>query len=413
MSYFRINLYLPIKYFFLSFFISKTNLLPKINKKLELLTKKKKIILTSQLRVGFILVLKYLKQKYPNKKEIIINSYNLAEMVNICKNLGLKIIYPELNKNLFFSQKDFKRKINKNTLAVVSTNIFNTFEDSLQVKKICNQKKIPLIEDNAIYFGNFKNKHNKKIYAGSFGDYSLISFNIMKNISAMYGGAVATNDKNFYLFANEILKKFGNFPYLKYIKQCLIFLILKLFSINIIYKYTFFKFLKKAHLSKNFFILSIVYPSLKFKKQALPKFYSAKINNLSIKMIYLQLKDSKNFQKNHSAKKINNLYYQKIFSKEKIDGILLLKYEDANFQNFNDFPIVVKKKSKLVNFLFLKGIETKTIQYVDCQKIFKSAINEKSKSYEDKILCLPNHRLITKKYIEYIVTCLKDFYEKN
>ena len=42
MSYFRINLYLPIKYFFLSFFISKTNLLPKINKKLELLTKKKK-----------------------------------------------------------------------------------------------------------------------------------------------------------------------------------------------------------------------------------------------------------------------------------------------------------------------------------------------------------------------------------
>ena len=176
---------------------------------------------------------------------------------------------------------------------------------------------------------------------------------------------------------------------------------------------TFFKFLKKAHLSKNFFILSIVYPSLKFKKQALPKFYSAKINNLSIKMIYLQLKDSKNFQRNHSAKKINNLYYQKIFSKEKIDGILLLKYEDANFQNFNDFPIVVKKKSKLVNFLFLKGIETKTIQYVDCQKIFKSAINEKSKSYEDKILCLPNHRLITKKYIEYIVTCLKDFYEKN
>ena len=93
MSYFRINLYLPIKYFFLSFFISKTNLIQKINKKLELLTKKKKIILTSQLRVGFILVLKYLKQKYPKKKQIIINSYNLAEMVNICKKLDLKIVY--------------------------------------------------------------------------------------------------------------------------------------------------------------------------------------------------------------------------------------------------------------------------------------------------------------------------------
>ncbi len=413
MSYFRINLYLPIKYFFLSFFISKKNLIQKINKKLELLTEKKKIILTSQLRVGFILVLKYLKQKYPKKRQIIINSYNLAEMVNICKKLDLKIIYPELNRNLFFSQNDLKKKINKNTLAVVSTNIFNTFEDSLKVKKICKEKKIPLIEDNAIYFGNFKNKNKKRIYAGSFGDYSLISFNIMKNISAMYGGAVATNDKNFYLFANEFLKKFGNFPYIKYIKQCLTYLILKIFSIKIIYKYTFFKCLQKAHLSKNLFILSIVYPSLKFKKQALPKFYSTKINNLSIKMIYLQLNDIKNFNKNHLAKKNNNLYYQKIFSEEKIDGILLLKYVDANFQNFNDFPIVVKKKNELVNFLFLKGIETKTVQYVDCQKIFKSAINEKSKNYEDQILCLPNHRLISKKYIEYIVACLKDFYEKK
>ena len=106
MSYFRINLYLPIKYFFLSFFITKTEIIQNINQKLALITKKKKIIITSQLRVGFILVLKYLKQKYPKKRQIIINSYNLAEMVNICKKLDLKIIYPELNRNLFFSQND-------------------------------------------------------------------------------------------------------------------------------------------------------------------------------------------------------------------------------------------------------------------------------------------------------------------
>ena len=62
-------------------------------------------------------------------------------MVNICKNLDLKIIYPELNSNLFFLEKDLKKKINKNTLAVVSTNIFNTFGDSMKVKNICKQKK--------------------------------------------------------------------------------------------------------------------------------------------------------------------------------------------------------------------------------------------------------------------------------
>ena len=61
-------------------------------------------------------------------------------MVNICKNLNLKIVYSELNKNLFLSKKDLK-KINNNTLAVVTTNIFNTYKDSVEVKKVCNQKK--------------------------------------------------------------------------------------------------------------------------------------------------------------------------------------------------------------------------------------------------------------------------------
>ena len=82
-------------------------------------------------------------------------------MVNICKNLNLKIVYSELNKNLFLSKKDLK-KINNNTLAVVTTNIFNTYKDSVEVKKVCNQKKVTLIEDNAIYFGNFKKKKIKK-----------------------------------------------------------------------------------------------------------------------------------------------------------------------------------------------------------------------------------------------------------
>ena len=50
------------------------------------------------------------------------------------------------------------------------------------------------------------------------------SFNIMKNISAMYGGLVSTNDKNFFDYANQEMNKFKSFPYLKYLNQCFIFL---------------------------------------------------------------------------------------------------------------------------------------------------------------------------------------------
>ncbi len=414
MSYFRINLYLPIKYFILSFFISENRIKKKINERLKFFSKKKEIVLTSQLRVGFILLLKYLKEKNPNKKDIIINSYNLAEMVNICKNLKLNIVFTELNNNLFFSKKDLKKKINKNTLAIVSTNIFNTYSDSLELKKICSKKKIPLIEDNAIYFGNFKKIKGKKIFAGSFGDYILNSFNIMKNISAMYGGSVATNDKKFSKFAESEIKKFGNFPFLKYFHQCIIYFILKILSLNFIYRILFLNLIRKSHLNKNLFILGLVYPSLKFKKQNLPKYYSSRINRLSLKMIYLQLLDNNNFNKNHLFKKKNNIYYQNVFSKLKIKGVDLLEYTDPNFQNYNDFPIKVEKKEKLVNYLFSQGVETKTVQYVDCQKIFKSK-NRKSnlQEYENKILCLPNHRRISHKYIDYIVKCIYTFYRSN
>ena len=133
-------------------------------------------------------------------------------MVNICKNLNLKIVYSELNKNLFLSKKDLK-KINNNTLAVVTTNIFNTYKDSVEVKKYAI-KKSNFNRRQCNYFGNFKKKKNKKIYAGSFGDYSLNSFNIMKNISAMYGGAVTTNNKDFSIFANEEFKIIAIFLFL-------------------------------------------------------------------------------------------------------------------------------------------------------------------------------------------------------
>ena len=99
------------------------------------------------------------------------------------QNLKLKIVFTKLNENIFISEKDLIKKINKKTLAVVVTNIFNNHRDILNVKKICKKNKIPLIEDNAIYFGNYLRFNKKRLYSGSFGDFSLHSFNIMKNIS--------------------------------------------------------------------------------------------------------------------------------------------------------------------------------------------------------------------------------------
>ena len=230
------------------------------------------------------------------------NSYNLAEMVNICDSLGLKVIFPKLNENIFLSSEDVKKQINKKTLAVVVTNIFNSPKDLNKIKKICKNTKTKLIEDNAIYYGNFIKK-GKKVYAGSFGDYSLNSFNIMKIISAMFGGSVSSDDKNFFRYANKELEGLKSFPVVKYFKQSLIFIILKLLSIKILYRLFFFKFLKGLIVRIINFFLSMVYPSMKFQKIKFTNKNLTKINSLSTGMVWLQLIDQYNLSKYHQTKK--------------------------------------------------------------------------------------------------------------
>ncbi len=415
MRFFRVYIYLKF-FVFVKSLITLVNNSKKrnIENTFNKITNKKFSFLTSQLRVGFVLVLQYLIRKYPNKNEIVISSYNLAEMVNICKNLKLKLVFGKLNENVFICDKDLKKKINHKTLAVVVTNIFNDHTDLIKVRKLCRKHKVILIEDNAIYFGNYYRNKKGLVFSGSFGNYSLHSFNIMKNISAMYGGLVSTNDKNFIKFAKKEIENYKSFPKFKFFKQIVTFLILKIFAVNIFYKPFFFYLLKLVHQKDITFIKQLVYPSLKFNKKIHYNSYLNNIHPLSVLMIDEQLKDKKNFRLSREKRMKNNILYHHLFQKYKITQVKTIRLKVKSFQNFNEYPIFVQNKDKLINYLFDNGIETKIIQYVDCRKIFQNNSKEKSsQNFENKIICLPNHKNISEEYIEYIVRVISNFYRQS
>ena len=132
-------------------------------------------------------------------------------------------------------------------------------------------------------------------------------------------------------------------------------------------------------------------------------------------MVYLQLQDLESRTLNHKLRKAKNKYYQQELQKKCIKGIKLLPIKDFDFQNLIDFPILVKNKKNLNKFLLNHGIETRTVYYRNCNKIFnkqklQSSIAEK---YENEIICLPNHKKITKKYIDYIVDTVSNFYSRK
>ncbi len=414
---FRIWIYLSIKNFFLAIVSSE-----KISKKKKFIeeyihkqSNKSKVYLFSQCRVAFLFVLNFLKKKNKeNKNEIIICAYNLPEMINIALNLKLKIKFCDLDhKSGLMDPIKVKKLISQKTLAIIMTNMFNNYKVAKQIKALSIRNKIPLIEDNAIYFDNFSRNKNKVFFSGSLGDYSIYSFNIMKNISSLYGGAMSTNNRDFEKFYIEEEKKLKNFPVFSLLKQILIFFILKIMSINKLYKYFFRYIIKYAYQYKVKFLLELFYPSLKSVRKKFPKYYFSKISHTSINATYLQLlKKEKDMI--FKIRKKNHKLYSKILGKIKNNNFELIVKTDENYQNFLDFPILVKRKENLNKFLINHGVEVRLKHYYNCAKMFnKKKGNVIAERYEKELICLPVHQKITPSYITFVAKKINQFYERS
>ena len=76
------------------------------------------------------------------KRSAALLNFNI-KLIDIKKDIGIVDI------------KNLKEKINENTAAILFTNMFNDSEILIDLKDFCKKNDILLIEDNAIYFGNY------------------------------------------------------------------------------------------------------------------------------------------------------------------------------------------------------------------------------------------------------------------
>ena len=394
----RFNLYISFFGFLKSLFMNSSESQKKLDKFIKKTTSKKYVVFTSMCRGAFYIVLKYLS-KFKNKNEIIMASYNLKEMTDMVKSANHKLIMLNLSNNYTYNLVELKKNINKNTAAIILTNMFNDLEFTLQIKKLCERKGVMLIEDNAIYAGNHGIKNNRKIYSGEISDISLFSFGLVKNICSLDGGAIATNDKNLYKYANQFNKKNNKSFTLRNIKQICIFFIIKILNFKIIYNFIYFYISKLLHSKKINFILRYIYPAkfYKFSKRNKDLVYR-KMSNFSLNLASQSLNENND----SSKKRFKNmkLYFQNL---KNIKNLKLIFNGESTFQNFLDFPIIVENSNKLHKFLFNHGIECKMYYYKYCNNKKRNKILEKS------LLCLPcNHNILASE-IKYICDLIKKF----
>src|SRR3989338_5399062 len=161
------------------------------------------VIITQSGRYALYLLLSTIVEK---EDEVLIQAFTCLVVPNAVMWSGARPIFVDIDKNTYnFDLNDFKKKITKKTKAVIVQHTFGIAAQIDEIRNICNQIGIFLIEDCAHSIG--AKLHSKLV--GTFGDAAIFSFNQDKVVSGVNGGLMIINN-NFLLnkmkSKTEILK---------------------------------------------------------------------------------------------------------------------------------------------------------------------------------------------------------------
>jgi dTDP-4-amino-4,6-dideoxygalactose transaminase len=133
--------------------------------------------------------------------EIIFPSFTFVSSVIPFVSRGAKPIFIDINPvTLNIDESLIEKQISKNTIAILGMHYGGNSCNNEKIKSICQNKNLLYIEDAAMSFG-IKNEDQ---YLGSFGDFAVVSFDVTKHISAIQGGLLIINNKEFTKRASKI-----------------------------------------------------------------------------------------------------------------------------------------------------------------------------------------------------------------
>lgn len=133
--------------------------------------------------------------------EIIMPSFTFVSTANAFVGKGGVPVFIDINPNtLNIDETLIEQAITLKTRAIIAMHYAGHSCNMDALKNICEKYNLFLIEDAAVGFGNYY----KEQPLGSIGDFGVISFDVTKHISAIQGGFLVVNNKNFNERANNI-----------------------------------------------------------------------------------------------------------------------------------------------------------------------------------------------------------------
>ena len=299
--------------------------------------------------------------------KIMLPEYICDILLDPLKDLGIKPIFYEINKDFTTNWKSLKKKYVNSVKAIVVINYFGFEEEKKPFNYFCKKKKIFLIEDNC---HSLKTKFNKKNNISDF-----IFFSIQKLVKKTYSGGILRLNKKFS----------GSFSFKKKLKKY-----------NISLKVFLSNFLENNFLKLKRFI--------KFKFLTMPNF--SKLNSIKNERIiedYLIDDFSKSIFEKMDLQKIrqrrlNNYFtWDKFCKNNKSIEIIKRKFNKDNIPWV--YPAYIndpKIRKKLFKYGWKNGYSI-----ISWPSLPTQLVNNRNKNIWKKLVCFNTDRAPTNKSIDF------------
>lgn len=136
---------------------------------------------------------------------VITQAFSCLVVPNAIKFADLKPVYVDIDESFNLDIDDLKRKINKETKAIIIQNTFGIPAKINEILTIAKENNLVIIENLTHSLG----AKYQNVYLGNFGDVALLSFNRNKIISSIIGGALVINNKTLNEKIKESYKNLG------------------------------------------------------------------------------------------------------------------------------------------------------------------------------------------------------------
>lgn len=163
----------------------------------------KHCILMPYARTCFYTVLKSLN--LPPESEVLMTAFNIAPMLHIVHELGLKPKIIDINLEDFGPDYEMlEEELSLKPRCFLVTYLFGMVPDISLISDLCKKYQVYLIEDISQNIGG---KHNGK-RLGTFGDAAIYSASITKYVDGYNGAFILTNHNELYRKATDMILKF-------------------------------------------------------------------------------------------------------------------------------------------------------------------------------------------------------------